>query len=638
MNNRSFFSSFLGDNLEGDAIRRTQAVIEFDPTGIILDANKLFLDAVGYSLAEVKGQHHQIFVDRSERESAAYKSFWQKLASGSALQDQFLRVAKDGSRVWLQATYTPIIDKAGKVVRVVKFATDVTQNKNDLADLQGQIAAINKSQAVIEFDLTGKVLDANANFLAVMGFALDEVKGKHHSLFVDESERSSPAYRAFWEKLGRGDYVEGQFRRMGKGGREVWLQASYNPILDSMGKPWKVIKYASDITAAKAEGDLRGAVAQTRAVVEAAMNRDLTKRIATEGLGGDVLALCEGVNDLLVSYADVVASVSSTTADVNETAHEISSASDNLSKRTEEQAASLEETAATTEQLAASVKATSQASQKAAAIADEAMRTAESGGIIVGEAVDAMSRIETSSARISDISRVIDDIAFQTNLLALNAAVEAARAGEAGKGFAVVASEVRTLAQRSGAAAKDIFTLISSSNTEVSQGVKLVRQAGEALTEILASSRKVAGTIADISSAAGEQAHGIDEVSHTVANLDSITQANAALAEESASSANALSEKAESLHALIAAFQIDGLQRSSPRVAPPKAAPAPRPVAQPVARPAAKTAARPATKPAPNGDINSLRNLAATAFTQSKVAGPAPRKVVNGPDQGWEEF
>ncbi len=627
MRDKDFALWFKSRDYERDAIRKTQAVIEFDPSGIIIDANKLFLDTMGYSLAEVKGQHHQIFVDHADRETADYKAFWQKLASGSAMQDQFLRVAKDGSRLWLQATYTPIIDRAGKVVRVVKFATDITARKNELADLQGQIAAINKSQAVIAFDLSGKVLDANANFLSVMGFTLDEIRGKHHSLFVDEAERSSPDYRKFWEKLGRGDYVEGQFRRIAKGGREVWLQASYNPILDALGKPWKVIKYASDVTAAKAEGDLRGAVAQTRAVVEAAMNRDLTKRIATEGLGGDVLALCEGVNDLLASYADVVSSVSSTTADVNDTVHEIASASDNLSKRTEDQAASLEETAATTEQLAASVKATSQASQRAASIADEAMRTAESGGTIVGQAVEAMSRIESSSARISDISRVIDDIAFQTNLLALNAAVEAARAGEAGKGFAVVASEVRTLAQRSGAAAKDIFMLISSSNDEVSQGVKLVRQAGEALTEILASSRKVAGTIADISTAAGEQAHGIDEVSQTVANLDSITQANAALAEESASSASTLSSKAEALYALISAFQIEGTKRTSLRIASTNTVSAARPIAQSVVRTGTVSAA-----------IGNLDSLALTAFNQSKVASPALRKVVNGLDQGWEEF
>ncbi len=323
------------------------------------------------------------------------------------------------------------------------------------------------------------------------------------------------------------------------------------------------------------------------------MNKDLTRRIATDGIVGDLLALCEGVNDLMGSYGEVVASVTVTTAEVSTSSREISMATDDLAKRTEQQAASLQETAATSEELATSVKATSQASLQAAGIAAEAMRTAEAGGVIASEAVDAMTRIESSSGRITDIVKVIDDIAFQTNLLALNAAVEAARAGEAGKGFAVVASEVRTLAQRSGAAAKDIFALISQSHAEVGQGVTLVRQAGEALTAILASSRKVAGTIADISSATGQQAQGIEEVSRTVANLDSITQANAAMVEQSAAAALGLSTKASDLHRVIAAFQLEGQ-------------PARRPVAPP--RPVA-------------------------------FAGAPARKVANGSvDSGWSEF
>ncbi len=546
---------------EMDVIKKTQAVIEFDPTGIILDANQLFLDAIGYRLDDIRGQHHAMFMDPAERDSAAYRKFWKQLGSGVALQDQFLRIARGGRRVWLQATYTPIPDPTGKVVKVIKFATDITALKNVDAEREGQIAAINKSQAVIEFDLAGTILRANANFLAVTGYALDEIVGRHHSLFVDEETRGSPAYAQFWSKLGRGEYEEGQFRRYGKGGRIVWLQASYNPILDALGKPWKVVKYATDITPAKI------AVAETQSVVEAAMRSDLTKRIAMDGIVGDIRALCDGVNDLMTSYARVVASVTATAGDVKTSSHEISAATEDLSRRTEQQAASLQETAATTEELSASVKSTSQAAAQASEIAAEAMHTAEAGGVIVGEAVDAMSRIEASSSRISDIVRVIDDIAFQTNLLALNAAVEAARAGEAGKGFAVVAAEVRMLAQRSGGAAKDIFALISKSHAEVGQGVQLVRQAGEALTAILASSRRVAGTISDISTATSEQARGIDQVSRTVANLDSITQANAAMVEEGAASAQGLSAKAGELHDVIAAFRISDEGRPGPRLA-----------------------------------------------------------------------
>ncbi|HEV2552351.1 MAG TPA: methyl-accepting chemotaxis protein, partial [Bosea sp. (in: a-proteobacteria)] len=281
---------------------------------------------------------------------------------------------------------------------------------------------------------------------------------------------------------------------------------------------------------------------------------DLTRPVSGD-YHGVFATLKTAINETVDRLSSTVRTIQLTSADVGLAAREINMGADDLSKRTEEQASNLEETAATTEELAASVKATAQASRNAAAISDEAMKAAQTGGAIAGKAVDAMARIEDASTKISDIIRVIDDIAFQTNLLALNAAVEAARAGDAGKGFAVVASEVRTLAQRSSEAAKDISALISSSNAEVGEGVKLVRQAGEALEQILTASKKVAATIADISAASGEQANGIDEMSQAVAHLDEMTQQNAALSEQSAASAGSLSDKIAQLNDLVAAFK-----------------------------------------------------------------------------------
>ncbi|MCT4474845.1 methyl-accepting chemotaxis protein, partial [Bosea spartocytisi] len=254
---------------------------------------------------------------------------------------------------------------------------------------------------------------------------------------------------------------------------------------------------------------------------------------------------------------------------------------------------------------------------------------------IAGQAVEAKARLESASQKISDNIRVIDDIAFQTNLLALNAAVEAARAGEAGKGFAVVASEVRTLAQRSGEAAKDISGLISSSNDEVGAGVKLVRQAGDQLARILEASRKVAATIADISAASGEQANGIDEMSQAVAHLDEMTQANAALAEQSAASAGSLSGRIGQLNDLVATFRT-GREAAGQSASPQAHAAAPaRPAKAAPAVPARPTPAAATTAPEPAR----LRQLAEAAFVQSRTA-PAPRKVANGRaiDTGWEEF
>ena len=398
-------------------------------------------------------------------------------------------------------------------------------------------------------------------------------------------------------------------------------------------------------------GVVDSATTEFAGTLQAIAGGDLTNRVDT-AYRGRFADLKHAINETIDRLSDTVTTIQTTAADVQLASREINMGADDLSKRTEDQASSLEETAATTEQLAASVKASASGSRDAARIAAEAMQAAQSGGAIAGQAVEAMARIESASQKISDIIRVIDDIAFQTNLLALNAAVEAARAGEAGKGFAVVASEVRTLAQRSSDAAKDISSLISSSNSEVEGGVKLVRQAGEQLSHILKASQKVAATIADISAASGEQSSGIDEMAQAVAHLDEMTQQNAALAEESAASANALSDRIGQLNDLVAQFKTGregqamqahayaapmaqaaagGSARAATRPAPARHALAPRPAPRPVAATAGHVAAG-------DSEPERLRQLAEAAFAQTKAA-PAPRKAAaSRQDDGWEEF
>ncbi len=231
-----------------DALDRSQAVIEFEPTGTIVNANDNFLHAMGYSLDEIKGKSHRMFVTPEDAADASYARFWDDLRHGKFYSQEFKRIGKNGREVWIQATYNPILDESGKVFKVVKYATDITAAKLESANMLGQIQAIHKSQAVIEFELDGTILSANENFLSVTGYTLAEIKGKHHSMFVAAEERGAAAYREFWQALARGEYRAEQFRRIRKSGDEFYIQASYNPILDLNGKPWKVVKFAHDVT------------------------------------------------------------------------------------------------------------------------------------------------------------------------------------------------------------------------------------------------------------------------------------------------------------------------------------------------------------------------------------------------------
>jgi len=549
-------SRHLSD-LEGQvaAIGKSQAVIEFDPDGTIRNANENFLETVGYSLAEIKGQHHRIFVDPEQRESDAYKAFWAKLRRGEFDSGEYKRVAKGGREIWLQATYNPIFDSAGRLWKVVKYASDITATMLRRASAEGQIAAIDKAQAVIEFELDGTIRNANENFSRAMGYSLAEIRGKHHSMFVDPVERESPEYRAFWAKLGRGEFDSGQYRRFAAGGREIWLQASYNPILDATGKPLCVIKYASDITERVRFAEaLRSAVAETQAAVKATIDGDLSKRVDLTGKTGELAELSAGVNSLIDTVSALIRQIAASAAQVKGGLDEISQGNTNLSQRTSEQAASLEETASSMEEMASTVKKTAENATLANELAIAAQTQAEKGGTVVDSAVGAMSGINAASGKIADIIGVIDSIAFQTNLLALNAAVEAARAGDQGRGFAVVANEVRTLAGRSATAAKEIKSLINESVARVAEGSRLVDQSGNALREIVASVKKVTNIVSEIAMASREQSAGIDQVNLAVMQMDQTTQQNAALVEQAAASSEAMVEQMNTLDSLISRY------------------------------------------------------------------------------------
>jgi methyl-accepting chemotaxis protein len=570
-----------------DAVGRTTPIIHFDLDGSVLYANEQFLKASGYKLNEIRGQHHRMFVDADQRDTPAYRDFWSNLRAGKTQSAQYKRVGKDGKPIWVQATYYPILNAFGNPYKVIKHTVDVTTQMLERANGAGQLEAISKAQAVLELSLDGTVLTANPNFLSTFGYSLDEVRGRHHSMFVDAITRDSADYRAMWDKLARGEYDAGQYKSVAKGGREVWIQASFNPILDAGGKPFKIVEYATDVTQQLSFSEqLRAAVGETRAVVSAAAAGDLGRRISLTGKSGDVAELSRGVNELIDVMMNLVTQIKETAGEVQLAAEEISTGNGNLSQRTAAQAASLEETASSMEEMASTVRQTADNAAQANQLAIAACEQAEKGGAVVGAAVSAMNGINSSSSKIADIISVIDEIAFQTNLLALNAAVEAARAGEQGRGFAVVASEVRSLAGRSATAAKEIKALIQDSVARVSEGSRLVDESGQTLEGIVAAVRKVTTIVAEIASASREQSIGIEQVNKAVMQMDEGTQQNAALVEQAAAASESIVEQVHSLNATIARYSSD-VGRVARTGSPDKAshrAPAVRPVRRSLGR------------------------------------------------------
>ncbi|MFC5342709.1 methyl-accepting chemotaxis protein [Brevundimonas staleyi] len=433
-----------------------------------------------------------------------------------------------------------------------------------LQALEGKMAAIGRSQAVIEFDLDGTILDANENFLEAMGYRMEEIRGTHHRNFMDPAEAASPDYARFWADLNKGQFAAGKFRRMARGGREIWLQASYNPIFVD-GRPVRVIKLAVDITeaehkAARSEAERVEAEHVQTALVEALAaslsnlsDGDLTTSVAIEPNDANARIKTD-YNEALESLRAALEQVGAAVSALRTGSDEISGASDDLSRRTEQQAASLEETAAALDEITATVRRSSDGAKRAAEAAAGARSEAERSSEVVRGAVTAMGDIQKSSALIGDIIGVIDEIAFQTNLLALNAGVEAARAGEFGRGFAVVASEVRALAQRSAEAAKEIKVLITSSTAQVAAGVRLVDETGAALQAIVGRVAEIDGLVHEIAASAQEQATGLQQVNTAVNQMDQVTQQNAAMVEESTAAAASLKMEAEQLAELVGRF------------------------------------------------------------------------------------
>ena len=442
--------------------------------------------------------------------------------------------------------------------RVAELGAETQRHLSEAADHTGQLDAISRSQLVAEFTLTGELLTANRNFLDFLGYRLEEVQGVANAHFLFDADPASPVYRQFWLDLAAGQFKSGEYRRRTSDGREVWIQSTFTPILGLDGAPYKVVQFATDVTARKQ------AVAAIGAGLAELARGNLTSTIDT-AFDPQFEDLRHALNATVQRFADVIGELKGTSRSIRSATEEILSGANDLSERTTRQAATIEETSAAMEALAETVASNARMARDAASKAAAVSDTAGQSGTVMAEATEAMERISDSSAKISNIIGLIDDIAFQTNLLALNASVEAARAGEAGKGFAVVAVEVRRLAQSAAGASAEVKALVERSADEVRSGSKLVSGAAERLAQMLEAARQNSELVEAIARASRDQAAAIDEVTGAVRQLDEMTQHNAALVEETNAAIGQTEAQARSLDDIVAVFQVEQKAAAEPR-------------------------------------------------------------------------
>jgi methyl-accepting chemotaxis protein len=488
-----------------EAIENAVAVVELGLDGTIQRANANFLRVMGYAAHEVEGQHHSLFVDPAHARSAEYQRLWDDLRSGRPLVAEVERLGRGRRRLWIQANYCPVRDASGRVTRIVKIAADVTARRLRAADQESQLEALGRSLAVIEFDLDGTILEANDNFTRAMGYSLDEIRGRKHAMFVEPAHARSAEYQRFWDDLRAGEFKSAEFRRLGRGGREVWIQATYNPVLGIDGTPTKVVKFATDITEVKR---------RTAAEVSA--------------------RLAEASTTLLHAANQVSAGATQTV-----------SQSTAVASAAEQMRGNVASVAAASEELAFSIREIARNSSDSA-------RTARNARELASSASTTITALSSNAAAIGEVTHAIQTIAQHTSILALNASIEAARAGDAGKGFMVVANEVKELARQTDRATAEIARHITSIQSDTAKSVESISSVVQVVERIDGYASSIAAAVEEQAATVRDVARHATEVATAVASVvDNINGVSAA-ARDAARTAADTQRAAASLDSLAA--------------------------------------------------------------------------------------